>query len=104
VAALAQAIGARNFIKILHLSQAALNVLLPLRAQGNKFFCAIEKQGLVPWVEFRGGSRALKRLGDGVMSGKIGIPSRLTLCEIGRRGVDKVQKQNLGQFEGERPY
>ncbi len=74
VAALAQAIGARNFIKILHLAQAALNVLLPLRAQGNKFFCAIEKKELVPWVEFRDGSMALKRLGDGVTSAKTGIP------------------------------
>lgn len=52
---LAQTLGPRNFIRLLHTAQALLNVLPPLRAQGNRFFCAISKVGLQPWIEERAG-------------------------------------------------
>ena len=55
VGKLAQTLGPRNFIKLLHAAQAVLNVLPPLRAQGNRFFCAISKGELQPWIEERAG-------------------------------------------------
>ena len=45
-------IGARNFIRLLGLAQSILNVLPPLRSQGNKFFVGIVKQSkLRPWLK-----------------------------------------------------
>jgi SAM-dependent methyltransferase len=44
-------IGARNFIRLLHLAQKILNCTPMFRNQGNKFFCCIEKQvDLRPWL------------------------------------------------------
>jgi SAM-dependent methyltransferase len=62
VAALAETVGPRNLLALLHFSQRLLNLLPPLRAQGNKFFCAISKGGLQPWIEARDGQYQLKRL------------------------------------------
>jgi SAM-dependent methyltransferase len=53
VGKLAQAVGARRFVRVLRAAQAVLNLLPPLRSQGNKFFCAIEKRNLQPWIEER---------------------------------------------------
>ncbi len=64
VAALAESIGPSNLIKMLHVAQAILNVMPPLRAQGNKFFCAISKGELQPWMEARDGQFYLKREGQ----------------------------------------
>ena len=61
VAALAEKAGPRNFIRFLHAAQAGLNLLPPLRAQGNKFFCAISKGDLQPWIEARDGQFYLRR-------------------------------------------
>jgi SAM-dependent methyltransferase len=61
VAKLAETVGPRNFIRSLHAAQAILNVLPLLRAQGNKFFCAISKGELQPWIEARDGQFFLKR-------------------------------------------
>lgn len=61
VAALAQRIGPRNFITLLHAGQAILNLFAPLRGQGNKFFCAISKRDLQPWIEMREGQYALRK-------------------------------------------
>jgi len=58
---LAKTLGPRNFIKLLHTAQAVLNVLPPVRAQGNRFFCAISKAGLQPWIEEREGQFFEKR-------------------------------------------
>jgi len=40
VAQLAEKIGPRNLVSFLWLGQAFLNLLPPVRSQGNKFFCA----------------------------------------------------------------
>lgn len=61
VALLAQKFGPRNFMNLLHLGQAILNVFPPLRAQGNKFFCAISKRELQPWIEIREGRCFLRK-------------------------------------------
>ena len=61
VALLAQKLGPRNLINLLHLGQAILNLLPPLRAQGNKFFCAISKRELQPWIEMREGHYYLRK-------------------------------------------
>jgi len=61
VAALAEKVGPRNFVKLLHLGQAVLNLAPPLRLQGNKFFCAISKRQLHPWIELRDGRCYLKK-------------------------------------------
>ena len=61
VTKLAETLGPRNFIRLLHAAQAMLNVLPLLRAQGNKFFCAISKGELQPWIEAREGQVFLKR-------------------------------------------
>jgi len=54
-AKLAQTIGPRNFVRGLRTTQAVLNAVPPLRAEGNKFFCAISKGELQPWIEARNG-------------------------------------------------
>lgn len=61
VAPLARKLGPGNLIKLLHLGQVVLNLLPPLRAQGNKFFCAISKKELQPWIEMREGDHYLKK-------------------------------------------
>ena len=61
IAKLAETLGPRNFIRFLHAAQVTLNVLPPLRAQGNKFFCAISKGELQPWIEARNRQFYLKR-------------------------------------------
>jgi SAM-dependent methyltransferase len=61
VAALAEKVGPRNLMRVLRLGQAVLNLAPPLRLQGNKFFCAISKRELQPWIEMRDGSCYLKR-------------------------------------------
>jgi SAM-dependent methyltransferase len=61
VAALAEQLGARNLVTVLHLSQMLLNLFPPLRSQGNKFFCAITKRELQPWIEMRDGHHYLKK-------------------------------------------
>jgi len=44
-------IGAKKFLQLLHVAQVVLNRVSPLRRQGNKFFCAIEKTSeLQPWL------------------------------------------------------
>jgi hypothetical protein len=61
VSRLAEKVGPRNFIRSLHAAQGALNVLPPFRAQGNKFFCAISKADLQPWIEQRDKQFYLRR-------------------------------------------
>ena len=61
VAELAQKMGPRNFIHLLHLAQKLLNLLPPLRMQGNKFFCTISKGDLHPWIERRDGQCYLNK-------------------------------------------
>jgi len=61
VAKLAETLGPRNFIGLLHAAQATLNLLPVSRAQGNKFFCAISKGELHPWIEMREGHFGLRR-------------------------------------------
>lgn len=61
VAALAEKLGPRNLVTLLHFGQTFLNVLPQLRSQGNKFFCAISKRGLQPWIEVRDGKYQLKK-------------------------------------------
>jgi len=61
VAALAGKVGPQNFVRLLHLGQAVLNLVTPLRSQGNKFFCVISKRQLQPWMELRDGHCYLKK-------------------------------------------
>jgi hypothetical protein len=61
VAALAEKLGPRTFLRMLHLGQAVLNVSSPLRSQGNKFFCAISKREVQPWIEIRAGRYSLRK-------------------------------------------
>ena len=61
VARLAEKIGPRNLVSLLRLGQAFLNLLPPVRSQGNKFFCAISKRELQPWIEMRDGRCYLKK-------------------------------------------
>ena len=61
VAQLAEKIGPRNLVSMLQLGQAVLNLLPPVRSQGNKFFCAISKRELQPWIEMRDGRCYLKK-------------------------------------------
>lgn len=61
VAELARKMGPRNFIALLHIGQKLLNLLPPVRMQGNKFFCAISKESLQPWIEQRDGGCYLKK-------------------------------------------
>jgi SAM-dependent methyltransferase len=60
VAQLAEKIGPRNLVNLLHLGQAVLNLLPPVRSQGNKFFCAIAKREPQPWILMRDGHCCLK--------------------------------------------
>jgi SAM-dependent methyltransferase len=49
------AIGAGNFISLLQFAQFFLNWIPPLRSQGNKFLCYIEKSpDLKPWMAYDG--------------------------------------------------
>ena len=61
VARLAEKIGPRNLVSLLRLGQVFLNLLPPVRSQGNKFFCAISKRELQPWIEMRDGRCYLKK-------------------------------------------
>jgi SAM-dependent methyltransferase len=61
VTKLAETLGPRNFMRLVHSAQVTLNVLPPLRAQGNKFFCTISKGELQPWIEARNGQFYEKR-------------------------------------------
>jgi len=54
VASLASAVGAKRLLLLLHGLQSILNAIPFLRRQGNKFFCAISKQDLQPWIRERG--------------------------------------------------
>jgi SAM-dependent methyltransferase len=48
-------IGAKNFLRILPSFQRVVNRVPPLRRQGNKFFCCIQKTGeLRPWLTYQG--------------------------------------------------
>jgi SAM-dependent methyltransferase len=62
-AKLARTLGPGNFMRLLHTGQAALNVLPPLRAQGNRFFCAISKGDLQPWIEARNNGQFYEKRG-----------------------------------------
>jgi len=54
--------GASNFIFLLRLAQLFLNCVLPLRSQGNKFFCCVEKSSdLKPWMTRDGEQIAFNR-------------------------------------------
>jgi SAM-dependent methyltransferase len=59
-AALARQLGPRNFLTLLRLSQILLNLVPMVRSQGNKFFCAVSKRDLQPWIEGRNGEYHLK--------------------------------------------
>jgi hypothetical protein len=61
VAALAEKMGPQNLMRVLRSGQALFNLFSPVRLQGNKFFCAISKRGLQPWIEFRDGQCYLKK-------------------------------------------
>jgi SAM-dependent methyltransferase len=61
VAILAEKIGPRTFVKLLHLGQAVLNLSSLLRSQGNKFLCAVSKRELQAWIEMRDGGCYLKK-------------------------------------------
>jgi hypothetical protein len=61
VGRLAQVIGARRFIRLLRIAQWFLNLVPPLRSQGNKFFCAIQKKDLQTWIEKRPDGYFLKK-------------------------------------------
>jgi len=61
VAALAKNLGPGNLVSLLQLSQIFLNLLPLSRSQGNKFFCAISKRELQPWIDTRNGSYQLKK-------------------------------------------
>jgi SAM-dependent methyltransferase len=61
VVRLAHKVGPRNFIAVLHLGQMILNLFPSLRARGNKFFCAVSKRELHPWILSRDGHCFLKR-------------------------------------------
>jgi len=51
IGSITSVIGAGNFISLLGFAQLFLNSIPPLRSQGNKFFCCIEKNpSLKPWM------------------------------------------------------
>jgi SAM-dependent methyltransferase len=51
IGSITSVMGAGNFIALLRFAQSFLNGIPPLRSQGNKFFCCIEKSpGLKPWM------------------------------------------------------
>jgi len=61
IAALTSKLGARNFIVLLRVVQVFLSIFPLLRSQGNKFFCAISKRNLQPWIEVRDAQYCVKR-------------------------------------------
>jgi len=62
IGSITSAIGAGNFISLLRFAQLFLNWTPPLRSQGNKFFCCIEKSpGLKPWMARDGEEIVLNR-------------------------------------------
>jgi SAM-dependent methyltransferase len=61
VADLAKKLGPRNLLDLLHFSQTCFNAFTPLRLQGNKFFGAISKRGMQPWISSENGTHRLKR-------------------------------------------
>jgi SAM-dependent methyltransferase len=60
VASLAEMVGPGNLVSFLRFTQLFLNLLPPVRKQGNKFFCAISKKDLQPWIESCDGQCRLK--------------------------------------------
>jgi SAM-dependent methyltransferase len=61
VAALAEKLGPRNLLDLLHFSQKCLNALAPLRLQGNKFFAVVSKGDLHSWIASENGTHRLKK-------------------------------------------
>jgi hypothetical protein len=61
VAELARTVGPHNLLALLHFVQRLFNGFGPLRAQGNKFFAAITKKDLQPWITSENGIHLLKR-------------------------------------------
>ena len=62
IGSITSAIGAGNFISLLRFAQLFLNRIPPLRSQGNKLFCRIEKSpGLKPWMARDGEEIVLNR-------------------------------------------
>lgn len=61
VSTLATQVGPANLVSMLRFAQSFLNLVSPIRTQGNKFFCSISKKGLQPWIEMRNGEHCLKR-------------------------------------------
>lgn len=59
-AILARYLGPSNFLGLLRFSQVFLNLIPIVRSQGNKFFCAVTKGELHPWIERRDGEYRLK--------------------------------------------
>ena len=52
IGVITNAIGASTFIRLLRLAQSVMNLVPPLRSQGNKFFAGIAKQSqLRPWLK-----------------------------------------------------
>jgi SAM-dependent methyltransferase len=61
LAPLVSKLGTRHFIVFLRLAEMLLTVSPLLRSQGNKFFCAISKGDLQPWIEVREDQYCVKR-------------------------------------------
>lgn len=61
VAKLARSLGPRNFVTFLRFTQKFLNLLPPIRSQGNRFCCAISKGDLQPWIELQDGQHRLRK-------------------------------------------
>jgi SAM-dependent methyltransferase len=61
VAQLAENIGPGNLLSLLQVGQSVLNLVPPVRSQGNKFFCAISKLELQPWIGIRDGDCYVKK-------------------------------------------
>jgi SAM-dependent methyltransferase len=60
--AITSVVGAGNFISMLRFSQFVMNSIPPLRSQGNKFFCCIDKgTELKPWMLHQGGAIVFNR-------------------------------------------
>jgi hypothetical protein len=55
IGSITSVIGAGNFIALLRTAELFLNLAGPLRGQGNKFFCCIDKgSDLQPWMAREG--------------------------------------------------
>lgn len=61
IATLASKLGARNFIVLLRVVEVFLSTFPLLCSQGNKFFCAISKRNLQPWIDVREAQFCVKR-------------------------------------------